>query len=72
MSKAGLEALLLEWCTAETDAVGTYEGHFPIDATTHGNRTTECEAWGCSSCGIGWPCLVIRTVRTLGGDPTYA
>jgi len=44
--------------------------HFPIDGTIPGNRVDPAAdpAWGCNSCGEGWPCLTIRILSYL--DPT--
>lgn len=56
-----------EWCGQRQDAAGNYSAHYPIDDTAHGNRVADgVDAWGCNACGIGWPCLVVRS-RTLMG-----
>lgn len=66
MKRSALKALLREWCAERSTTRGTFANHYPIDTTMHGNRTDPDKAWGCNACGIGWPCLVVRSREAIG------
>jgi hypothetical protein len=65
-----LESLLGQWCHTRANAVGALTNHYPIDGS--GRWVTEAEAWGCNSCGEGWPCFVARTLDLLATTPSSA
>jgi len=55
-----LVRLLEEWVP------GGVVNHFPITASLGSVAAFSYDtAWGCSICGKGWPCLTVRTARTL-------
>lgn len=53
--------LLKGWLRDRADRSGNHSHHFPI--TGEGRPSSERDAWGCNSCGIGWPCLTTQTIR---------
>lgn len=66
-----LESLLVQWChTRATWPDGALTNHYPIDG--NGHQVPEAEAWGCNSCGEGWPCLVARSTDLLATNPSSA
>lgn len=64
------KSLLRKWAAEHTNAIGEFTGHYPIDDSLHGNQTTVRNAWGCNSCGHGWPCLTVQTLRFLEKNPS--
>ena len=65
-----LIALAYDWVRGRTTAVGEFSGHYPIDGPpSYAPRVEPEVVWGCNTCGEGWPCLTVRTLKVLGEEP---
>ena len=59
-----LDGLLREWAATRANTRGTYVNNHPIHGDGRNAASTETP-WGCNTCGIGWPCLVTRSIAAL-------